>query len=472
MRISKAIFKAFILLYTVFLFSCREEPEVIDGVDPDADTDSLTYNPDWTFETHGKVDPNYEVVFPQNTVNKIEIVIGQNKWNAIKANMTALTGKDFGVGDGSGEISEDPEYVNVTVVKDGKGWKQAGFRLKGNSSLSSIWQAGLYKLPFRLNFDKFEDEYPALKNQRFYGFKELSFSPGYHDESLMREKLASDIFRLAGIPSPRTAFYRVYIDFGAGLKYCGVYTCVEVPDDSMIEDQFDEDEGNIYKPESRLSTFVESEFEKKNNEATPDFNDVKKFILALNNSIRTTNPPLWRAGLEGQFNVDHFLKYLAVNNTIVNWDSYGSIARNYYLYNHSSGKLTWIPWDNNESLKGSPGITGTPPTPAEEGKMRAMSLSMNEATTAWPLLNNIANDAAYMATYKIHMKTFVTDVFTEESMNAMIDRYHSMISPYVIGAEGEQPGYTLLTSSAFTASLTELKTHVRDRRTLVLGYVP
>jgi spore coat protein CotH len=241
----------------------------------------------------------------------------------------------------------------------------------------------------------------------------------------------------------------------------------------MIKDQFDEDDGNIYKPESRLATFIESEFEKKNNDATPDFTDVENFIAALNSGIRTTNPAQWRTELEMQFNMNHFLKYLAVNNAIVNWDSYGSIARNYYLYNHSSGKLTWIPWDNNETLKGNPGITGTPPAPGEELAMRAMSLSMNEATTSWPLLNNIANDATYMEIYKARMKTFVTEVFTEEAMNAMMDKYHSMISPYAIGSEGEQPGYTLLTgSAAFTAALTDLKDHVRDRRTLVLGYVP
>ncbi len=140
---------------------------------------------------------------------------------------------------------------------------------------------GIYKLPFRLNFDKFEDVFPGIKNQHFYGFKELSFSPSFRDQSLMREKVTPDIFRLAGIPAAQTAFYRVYIDFGSGLKYCGVYTVVEIPDDNMIKEQFGEEKGNIYKPESKLTGFILKEFDKKNNETAADYSDVIAFISAL-----------------------------------------------------------------------------------------------------------------------------------------------------------------------------------------------
>ena len=126
-----------------------------------------------------------------------------------------------------------------------------GFRLKGNSTLGSTWRSGIYKLPFRLNFDKFEATEPTVKNQKFYGFKDLSFSPGVKDNSLIREKLASDVFRAAGIPSAQSAFYKVYIDFGEGLKYCGVYCGLELPDDNMVKQQLGEESGNLYKPESR-----------------------------------------------------------------------------------------------------------------------------------------------------------------------------------------------------------------------------
>jgi hypothetical protein len=58
-------------------------------------------------------------------------------------------------------------------------------------------------------------------------------------------------------------------------------------------------------------------------------------------------------------------------------------------------------------------------------------------------------------------------------MHAMLDRYHGLVAPHAVGANGEQPGYTYLTSAAaFTAELASLRSHVTARRALVANYVP
>lgn len=458
-------------LFSLMFLSCRKN-SASTSVDP------VAYNPDWTDATHGNVPPDYAVVYPQDAVNKIEITIGSTNWTAIRNNMKTLYGSDFGVnaggppgGPGGGFSSTEPDYVDATLKFNGKTWKNVGFRLKGNSSLTSAWRSGIYKLPFRLNLDKFEDNYPGIKNQHFYGFEELSFSPGFKDQSLIREKTASDIYRMAGVPAPRTAFYRVYVDIGTGMKYWGVYCNVEVPDDNMIKDQFGEESGNIYKPESQFTSFNATQFEKKNNETTPDYSDVQQFVTILNAGTRTTNPAKWRTDLEAVFNVDHFTRYLAINNAMVNWDTYGIMAHNYYFYNHSTRKLLWIPWDNNEALSRSPGITGT----AGSGGpgTTALSLSMNEVTSAWPLLRYVADDAVYMQQYKDHLKNFNTTVFSQSAMDALIEKHYALITPYAIGTDGEQAGYTYLTnSSTFTAEKQALKTHVSNRKTLISTYVP
>jgi hypothetical protein len=331
-----------ILLIVLILTSCAKDESgsdvtTVENEKNPVSSDSLVYNPDWTYLSHGKANADYTIVFPQNSVNKIEITMTAVKWASIRSNMKTLFGYDFGgrTGGGGSFPNTEPEYVDVALKFNGKQWKNVGFRLKGNSSLADSWGQGIYKMPFKLNFDKFEDAYPGITNQHFYGFKELSFSSGFRDMSLIREKLASDIFRLGGIPSAQTSFCRVYIDFGAGSKYCGVYTIVELPEDHMIKRQFGEENGNIYKPESKLASFIQTEFDKKNNETDADFSDVKSLITALNNSMRTSNSMQWRAGLEAVFNVDHYLRFLAINNAIVNWDGYGNMAHNYYLYNHS-----------------------------------------------------------------------------------------------------------------------------------------
>lgn len=118
---------------------------------------------------------------------------------------------------------------------------------------------------------------------------------------------------------------------------------VEVIDDTMVKSQFGEDKGNVYKPESTFQQFNVRQFEKKNNKKQANYSDVAAFVAALNDSIRLTQPAQWRANLEKVFNVSHFLKYLAINNVVSNWDTYGAMAHNFYLYNSPTKKLTWIP---------------------------------------------------------------------------------------------------------------------------------
>ena len=49
--------------------------------------------------------------------------------------------------------------------------------------------------------------------------------------------------------SSQTAFYEVYIDYGEGAQYFGIFTAVEIVDDTLIESQFSDDSGNVYKPD-------------------------------------------------------------------------------------------------------------------------------------------------------------------------------------------------------------------------------
>lgn len=463
-----------ILLFSILILvhaGCEDpvESDTTSGTTTGASTGTTTniQTPDWTDATHSKkADPNYTTVFPQDKANKIEITMTAADWTAIQTDMKSLYGFAFGAGEirGGGAFpSSEPKYVAVSLKMNGLEWYKVGFRLKGNSTLSQSWGSGIYKLPFRLNFDEFEDTYPAIDDQRFFGFKELSFSPGAKDNSLLREKIGADIFRKAGIPSAQTAFYRVYINFGSGLKYCGVYTAVEVVDNTMVKDQFGEDKGNIYKPESYFSSFVQSDFEKKNNETLADYTDVKALITSLNSGLRTTNPEQWRSELEATLNVNHFLKWLAVNSTMTNWDTYGAMAHNYYLYNHPTNKLTWIPWDNNECLANRNGPSGS-----------SVNLSLSSVSNTWPLIRYLADDAVYYAQYKKYVREFANTAFVASDIQNLMTTYHTLISPYVIGPEETESGkYTQLTSTtAFTNELTTLKNYVASRHTEVNSFVP
>ena len=166
--------------------------------------------------------------------------------------VAGLPGRGAGPGLGGplAMIGRDPVYVPVTVQHDGRAWTHVGMRYKGNSSLMMASVGGDGKIPFRLDFDRYEDEFPEIRNQRFYGFQELTFSSNFGDDSQIRELFATEVFRDRGVPAARAAFYRVFVDAGAGPEYWGLYTMIEDPaDGAMLDAQFGGRGGNLYKPD-------------------------------------------------------------------------------------------------------------------------------------------------------------------------------------------------------------------------------
>jgi len=512
----------------------------------------------WDEYSHGKdTDPDYSVVFPDAAVNSLTITISPETWQAMLDDMTNLYG-EFGSqsqmggmgqppqgfdpgqmpeGAGPGQMPEgagmmdfgtdqNPVWVAVDVAFNGQTWTKVGMRFKGNSSLASTWSGGVYKLPFKLDFDQFEDDYPEIDNQRFYGFQQVSFSSNWSDDSLLREKITADIFRESGVPAAQTAFYAVYVDYGEGPVYFGVYTAVEVVDDTVIETQFADDSGNVYKPEGTGATFAADgftldSFEKETNEDEADYSDVEAMFEALHAETRTSDPAAWRSGLEAAFDVDGFLRWLAVNTVVQNWDTYGQMAHNYYLYN-DAGQLTWIPWDNNMAMMagmgggfggpdgqmpggqmpggqmpggqmpdgqipggqmpGSQGENGQQMQPPDGqmpgggmggqmpgGSMDGITLDLESVGDNWPLIRFLMDDASYHACYVTYVEETINGAFEPSKVSATMQAMHDLIAPYVLE---ETEGYTNLSSpDAFDSALTELLSHVNERYTAAQTYI-
>ncbi|WP_115818458.1 CotH kinase family protein [Winogradskyella eximia] len=419
---------------------------------------------DWTTETHSKdADPDFDEVFEDNAVKRIDIVITESRWGNMLDDMTNLYGA-FGGGNGSfSDDDEDPIFVPAEVFYNGIEWYRVGVRFKGNSSLASSWANGILKLSFKLDFDEFEDDYPQIDNQRFYGFKKLSLKNNYNDKSQLREKVAGDVFRNAGLAGSHTAFYTVYVDHGDGPIYFGLYTMVEEVDDTVLDTQFSDDDGNLYKPDGDAASFAygtydENEFVKKTNEDDADFSDVQSLYTIINDATRTSDPVTWRTNLDAVLDTDVFLKYLATNTVIQNWDTYGKMTHNYYLYNNpDTNKLTWIPWDNNEALQ-----TGN------MGGSLPLDFS-GLSSSQWPLIGYLYADEVYKAQYNAYVQEVVDGAFDVNTIQSQYATYSTLIEPY---ATTELDGYSFLNSSSdFQTAVSTLNSHVVSRATAVSNYL-
>lgn len=321
---------------------------------------------------------------------------------------------------------------------------------------------GIEKLSFKLDFDEYEDDYPEITDQRFYGFRQLNLKNNYDDASLVREKVGADLFREFGLASSRTAFCVVYVDHGSGPIYYGVYTLVEEVDDTVLGSQFDSGVGNLYKPDGTAASFAagsynESQMEKKNNEELGNYSDVYALYTAINSADRASDSESWKAELNECFDVGVFLRWLASNTAMQNWDTYGRMTHNYYLYNNSdNGMLTWIPWDNNEAL--------------QEGKQGgALSLSLGEVGSNWPLIRYLMDVTEYQLIYKDYLLEFTEGVFAPEKMTSLYSQYQTLLLEY---AYAESSPYTFIRSdAAFDAAIDELKQHVQARASAVQSYL-
>ena len=485
----------------------------------DAQTDEDERPAGWGEETHSNdADPNYAVVFPQAAVNQITITVDAETWTAMQANMTEIFGAagtrrqgpgggfggagrgeqptsplatpataasrpvsataqaavpagvafppagqgpgGGGPGFGGGDFAtENPMWVTATIEFEGDTWTNVGVRYKGNSSLRSAWDNKSLKLPFKLDFDEFEDEYPAINNQRFYGFKQLSLANNFGDATGMRDTLTYDLLEEAGLVAAETAAYEVILDYGEGPVSLGLYTMIEVIDDTVIGRYFDDDGGNIYEADGQAISLaegtedgIETSFQKENNEDDADWSDIEALYEALHAEARTTDPEAWRAELESVFDVESFLEWLAISATIQHWDTYGGMTHNFYLYHDpETDQLTWISWDHNLVLGamggrgGGPGgfggggaapATGVAPAAPGAGQGGRMGGRMNasldkaEVGDNWPLIRYLMDDPTYYASYIRYLEETRSELFDPEQLTTKYQRLAEVLAPY------------------------------------------
>jgi spore coat protein H len=401
----------------------------------------------WGEATHARgATPDYARLFADDRVHRIDIEMPAASMEAMYADLDKLLGDSmqgqggfpFPGGGAPGQmggmmrdpldlIGGEPIYVPVTVRYEGGVWTQVGMRFKGNSSLATAYRRGIKKIGFRLDFDRYEDEFPETTDQRFYGFGKMTFSSGYNDPSLIRDKLAADVLEGLGLVSARCAFYQIYVDGGSGPQYWGLYTMIEDPADQLIEAQFTDKSGNLYKPDgpgADFKTFDKSGFEKKSNEEAEDFSDVMRAVSALN--APRGDAAAWRAGLDAVFNVQSFLDVLAISRAIGHWDGYGIMAHNYYLYGDPSdgGRLAWISWDHNLSWQPGGGFFGS------------LTVMMDEITEEWPLIRYVMDDPVYRAQYLKSLEAALVGPYEKAAFDARATQLHTLIAPYVLGQNG------------------------------------
>jgi len=258
--------------------------------------------------------------FSEDTVEDIYITISETDWNSILASPLL------------------EEYHTASITYRNITLDDVAFRTKGSSSLQAVAQMNSTRYSFKVDMNYYVD------GQKLLGMKKINLNNNYKDPSYMRERISYDMMRSLGIPTPRLSYVNLYIN---GSLH-GLYALVEQVDSEFIEENFENPEGDLYKPDGTGSDllWIGSDFaaysgvELKTNEDSSDNAAFINMVDELNNG----------SDLESVIDVDEVLRYLAVSTALSNLDSYqGSLAHNYYLY-EQDGVFFIIPWDFNESF--------------------------------------------------------------------------------------------------------------------------
>ncbi len=313
-------------------------------------------------------------------------------------------------------------WTECTFAAAGQTFTNVAVRMKGVSSVARAPNG--YKRPLKLDFNR------GAKGRKFLGVEELYLNNNVNDATQMREVLAYELFRRAGLPAPRTAFAQVYLTIPgrAERQHLGLYTLVEAVEDGFLKRSFGAKEGLLLKPEMmqglpylgpNWNRYLDRYLPKS--DATPA--DTARFIEMVK-FMGEASAAEFAGGIRNYLDPEAFLRFVALNSILANVDSFIGNGHNYYLFlGTASRKATFIPWDLNESFGMHP-VSGP-----SRFQMQTSILRPNADQN--PLVERFLADATYGPKYRAICAELLTDVFVPAKLTADIDRLAAVTKPVV-----------------------------------------
>jgi spore coat protein H len=374
--------------------------------------------------------PKNGTLFDDTHIHRIYIIIDTTELSKMKADIFSNTLRP---------ASYIIHYANETDTL-----KKIGLRPKGNTSRYSP------KISFRISINAFS------KGIKYRGVKAIILNAYTNDPTHIRSQLATNFYEYAGIATAKSGFANLYVNN----VYYGLYNLVEHIDEEFLKSRFDSNKGNLYKcladaNLTYLGTDVNAYsrvvgnkplYELKTNEKANDYSGLIELLDILNN---TPDHEL-EIKLEKRFNVENFLKCMAVEVLLGHWDGMLGNKNNFYLYdNPLTGKFELIPYDFDNTF----GIDWfgidwakqniydwprkNPPWKAElfenitEDETRGMNEYKNSliADTIRPAFYRILAIDSYREKYNYHLKYFSEHWFNTDSLNSEINRLYTLLGP-------------------------------------------
>ena len=388
-------------------------------------------------------DAFWKSVYEDNHVLQIEMKVSRESWDS----MQPQRGKNARENERL-DFANEFNYAKVEITIDGQPFPDAGLRFKGNSSYR--FSRGSLKKPFKIDTNRF------VKGQKLHGRTKLNLSNAFLDSAFMKEKLAYELYRAAGLPSPQTGWANVVLSVEgiAEKKPLGIYVVIEQMDERYLKENLkgDPQQSILAKPES----LDDWEYLGKNPDAYQRYNlkigktntpTIQRFMETMR-LIQTASDREFAEKIQDYVDLENFAGYLAATSLLANIDSYIGMPHNYYLLlNDPQDKLKLLPWDVNEAFG-----TFTLGRPAEQ-------LANWDIDRPWiarrRLLERLFETEQFPKLYRIALIELMEKAFTEKLIFARIEEFKNALSPVIqnlgnkaldsfeMGIEGDDRGRNL-----------------------------
>jgi len=319
----------------------------------------------------------------------------------------------------AGNEYSDTEYSGRFIFKTTAGSdtvENVGIRLRGNTSRVS------QKKSFKISFNTF------VQGRKYKGFEKINLNGEHNDPGIIRSKLCWDLLNNSGVPAPRANHVRLYING----NYYGLYINVEHVDEQLVKHRFGNNGGNLYKclypadlafRSSDPNAYKQTNgsvrvYDLKTNVEADDYTDIANLVGILNNTSISELPQK----LEPVFNVNSYLRYMAMEVLSGNWDGYSYNKNNFYLYhNQATGKFELIPYDLDNTF----GIDWF-------GKDWGTRNIYNWAPSSEnrPLTKRLLSIKTYRDRYTYYIKQLLSKAFSAAQLEPEINRIKAMVTPY------------------------------------------
>lgn len=296
----------------------------------------------------------------------------------------------------------------ATVEINGVSFDSVGIRYRGGAT----YDPDQGKNPLNIKLD-------YLKNHDYDGYETLKLNNGAKDPSFVREVLSFDIANQY-MPSPRANFAKVFVNG----SFHGLYSNVENVDKNLMAKIFYSDrdnsfldcspDNNIDPPGVGCTEGLGSSLQYLGAEQAcyTDYYDRLSDLTVVWGELASLTQDIAQNpnNIETSLNIDRAIWMCAMNNLVVNLDSYlGAEPSNFYLFKDDNGRFNTFSSDYNETFAGDQEL--------DEGQN---DLSLSELQNLDPLLRSnddfrpllkmILQNPVYKRQYIAHFRTMLQEV--------------------------------------------------------------